>query len=215
MKTTLRHVAYQNIKRKIIYFELKPGEKILESKTARMLNIGRVPVREALAMLENEKLITKTNGYGYQITKFNEAELDDYFNIRAKLEHIGAELLIERADDSDISKMKKHLEKALIIYQQDNSQKIIESDTKFHELMYLSTKSDVFFQTISSLSDKTIIMRAAAMMTQKGRESSITDHVKILKSIEKKELNTLKDLLFEHLKFAPNYYKSIHPFGFL
>ena len=215
MKLTLRQKAYRSIKNKIIYFDLKPGERILESQIARTLKLGRMPVREALAMLENERLIVRSDGYGYKVKKLRDAEIKDYFEIRASLEKIGAALLVDRATDADIAKMKKHIEKAVGIYQRNDLYKIIESDTKFHDLMYLSTKSEVFFETISSLSDKTIIMRAAALQTQSGREMSISDHVKIMAAIENRNLKTLLELIQEHLKFAPRHYESIRPFIFL
>ncbi len=214
MKITLRQKAYRAIRNKIIYFELKPGEKILESKIAQSLKLGRVPVREALAMLESEKLITKTKGYGYVVTKLDDSEIEDYLTIRSTLESIGAALLIARITDSDIQKIKKHVGKSKEIYNHSDLQKIIESDTKFHDLMYRATKSEAFYQTISSLLDKTIMMRAAALHSPKGRESSIHDHIEILKAVEQRDLEKLQELIREHLKFAPKHYESIKPLLF-
>jgi DNA-binding FadR family transcriptional regulator len=73
----------------------------------------------------------------------------------------------------------------------------------------------VFYETVSSLVDKTIIMRAAAMQTKTGREMSIKDHIEIMAAIEKRNLKELKDLIHEHLKFAPKHYESIRPFLFV
>ena len=212
MKKTLRQKAYRRIKDKIIYFELKPGERILESRISRDLKLGRMPVREALVMLENERLISKADGYGYMVKKINDSEIEDYFKIRSSLESIGAEMLMQRATKADILRMKKHIEKAIEIYKGDNIRKIIQSDTKFHDMMYRSTKSEVFYETIASLADKTIIMRAAAMQTKNGRDSSIKDHVAIMAAIEKKDLKKLQNLIHEHLKYAPTHYESILPF---
>ena len=208
---TLRQEAYQAIKNKIIYFELKPGEKVLESQMARLLDIGRVPVREALTMLESEGLIIKTQGYGYLITRIKSKEIKDYFNIRTQLECLGAAMYLERATKSDKKRLRRHLEKARVIYHQNNVRRIIESDTRFHELMYLGTKSDVFFKTISSLADKTIILRAAALQTAEGKEASLKDHLEIMQAIEQSNPAKLKDLIAEHMKYAPQYYEAIRP----
>jgi DNA-binding GntR family transcriptional regulator len=214
LKTTLRQKAYRAIKNKIIYFELKPGEKILESKIAQSLKLGRVPVREALTMLESERLITKTKGYGYIVTQLNDSEIEDFLTIRTILEKVGAAMLIERITPADIRKIKKHVEKATEIYQGWDLKQIIESDTKFHDLLYRATHSDAFYQTISTLLDKTIMMRAAALQSQKGRISSLHDHIEIAKAIEKKDLELLQRLIHEHLQFAPRYYESMRPLLF-
>lgn len=212
MKMTLRQKAYQTIKNKIIYFELRPGEKVLESTMARLLNIGRVPIREAFVMLEKERLLIKAPGYGYNVTKIIDSEIDDYRLIRTSLELIGASLFIERATNSDIQKIKRHVQKAEKIYQNDDIRKTIEHDTKFHDMIYQGTKSDVFYQTIASLTDKTIIMRAAAMHTKKGRDSSINDHIKMTVAMENRDLELMQQILEDHLKFAPQYYESIRSF---
>jgi DNA-binding GntR family transcriptional regulator len=208
---TLRQKAYQAIKNKIIYFELKPGDKVLESHMARLLNMGRVPVREALTMLESERLIIKTQGYGYLVTRIKSKEVEDYFNIRTELECFGALLLLKRATEADLKRMRAHLDKARVIYMQQDIRKIIQSDTKFHEMMYLATKSDVFYQAISSLADKTIILRAAALHTSEGREASLKDHLEIMHAIGQKKPDRLHNLIVEHMKYAPRYYETIRP----
>jgi|AMWB02.1.fsa_nt_gi DNA-binding GntR family transcriptional regulator len=206
---TLRQKAYRAIKNKIIYFEVKPGEKILESKMARSLGIGRVPVREALTMLESERLILKTGGYGYLVAKLNSKEIDDYFTIRTQLEIVGINLLMKRATKSDLARLRLHVDKAVQIYQQKNIRKIIESDSRFHEMMYLATKSDVFYQTIQSLADKTIVMRAAALQSADGRQASIRDHLEIMTAVELRDMDKLYRVISEHLKYAPRFYEAI------
>lgn len=206
---TLRQKAYQSIKNKIIYFELKPGDKILESQLARTLKMGRVPVREALSRLEGERLIVKTPGYGYKVTRISDHEIEDYFKIRTQLECIGATLLLERATKTDINRLRRHLDKARVLYLQHNIRKIIENDTNFHRLMYHSTKSDIFYQAISSIEDKIIIIRAAALQTEAGRQTSLKDHLEIMEAIEQKNPERLQDRIIGHMDFAPRYYETI------
>ncbi|MFV0437837.1 MAG: GntR family transcriptional regulator [Desulfopila sp.] len=211
---TLRQRAYREIKNKIIYFELRAGEKILESKISQSLGLGRVPVREALAMLESERLLTKAKGYGYVVTKLANEEIGDFLKIRSALEKIGAEMLIERITDQEIRKIGRHVERAKEVYNCGDLKKIIQSDTIFHDLLYRATKSEAYYQTISSLLDKTIIMRAAAMQSKTGREASLHDHEQIYRAIEQRDLALLQKLIGEHLKFAPAYYESIGPLLF-
>ena len=162
-------------------------------------------------MLESERLLIKTEGYGYLVTKINSKEVEDYFHIRTQLECIGATLYLERATSADRARLKNHLKKAEAIYKKNNVRKIIESDTKFHDLMYQATKSEVFYRTISSLSDKTIIMRAAALQTDDGKEASLQDHLEIVRAIEKKDSRLLHEVIIEHMKYAPRYYEAIRP----
>lgn len=214
MKLNLKQKAYRAIKDKIMYFELKPGQKIIESKLALSLNLSRTPLREALAMLENEGLIVKDEGQGYTISMLNEKELGDYFKIRSSLELMCAEMYMARKTQGDVTALRKHVDKAVKIYASENVYEIIESDTKFHDLFYRGAKSQVLYQTIAGISTQTIIMRAAAMQTQSGRDSSIKDHLVIVKAIEDDDLEALKEIIYHHLHFAPEHYASLRAFIF-
>ena len=59
---------------------LQPGEKILDSELARHFNVSRTPVREAIQILERQKLINVVPGRATvaaeQITEGELAELD-------------------------------------------------------------------------------------------------------------------------------------------
>lgn len=214
MKLNLKQKAYKSIKDKIMYFELKPGQKIIESKLAVVLNISRTPLREALAMLENEGLIIKDQGQGYTVSMLNEKELGDYFRIRSDLEIMCAELFMANKTALEVNTLKRHLAKAVKLYAGNNVYEIIESDTKFHDLFYRSAKSQILYQTLNSLSTHTIIMRAAAMQTASGREASLKDHLLIMEAIEKNSLDDLKKIILEHLYFAPEHYASLRAFIF-
>ena len=77
MNNSLRHRAFEEIKRRIIAFELKPGERLIEGEMARDLDMGRTPVREALLMIEHEKLVECRGRMGYVVRKLTSKEVKD------------------------------------------------------------------------------------------------------------------------------------------
>lgn len=54
---------------KIIKLELKPGERIIETKLAEELGTSKAPVREALRILEKKKLVKITPRKGASVTE--------------------------------------------------------------------------------------------------------------------------------------------------
>ena len=50
--------AYELLKKKIITLQIKPGEYLDEKGLMKELKIGRTPLREAILLLKNEKLLT-------------------------------------------------------------------------------------------------------------------------------------------------------------
>ena len=53
----LREVVFKTLRNAIIRGEMKPGERLMEEKLAKSLEVSRTPVREAIRMLELEGLV--------------------------------------------------------------------------------------------------------------------------------------------------------------
>lgn len=64
---------------------LKPGQRILEEEICAVLGVSRAPVREALRMLERDRLLVVVPRKGAQVSGYNDTELHDIFEVRASL----------------------------------------------------------------------------------------------------------------------------------
>ena len=56
-ETSLQDQSYHTIRRKIVYLDYKPGEKLGVKQLCDDLDMGRTPVREALVRLAQEGLV--------------------------------------------------------------------------------------------------------------------------------------------------------------
>ena len=61
---SLVNLAVDAIRKRILSGELEPGERLIEERLTRHLDISRPPLREALRLLENEGLIVTLNHPG-------------------------------------------------------------------------------------------------------------------------------------------------------
>lgn len=75
MNGSLRYKAREIIKTKITDFEIKPGKVLYVGTIARELITGRPPVRDALLILEQEKLFVGILNVGYMVHKHSRKEL--------------------------------------------------------------------------------------------------------------------------------------------
>ena len=53
----LRDVVFNTLRDAILTGKLLPGERLMENHLAEQLGVSRTPIREALRMLEQEKLV--------------------------------------------------------------------------------------------------------------------------------------------------------------
>jgi len=108
----LRFEAFKEIKNRILFLDIKPGEKIVENEIAQSLKTSTTPVREALLMLEGEKLVEAHPRLGFVVKKLALKEVDEYFAIRKLLELFAVPLILEQITDDEIKVLKDNIKKA-------------------------------------------------------------------------------------------------------
>ena len=81
----LSHEAYNKIKLLILDNVLKSGEKIIQEKMAQKLGISRIPLIQALTILQKERLIEYNPRKGFTVRKISTKE----FGTKTKAEAFG------------------------------------------------------------------------------------------------------------------------------
>ena len=199
----LRFKAYNAIKEKIIYLDFKPGEKIFENVLAESLNVSRTPVREALLMLEHEKLVTCSDSLGFIVRKFNTKDVDEYYALRHAIEEFVIPLVVEKITEEEITGLKANVaEGQRLLREGSDIQAIVRSESEFHELLYRVAKSDILYDTISGLVDKFHWFRALALSVPDAARSSLSHHKKMIEFIENKNIGGFKRMMRMHLDEA-------------
>lgn len=97
---SLTAVVLDDIRRRILTGDFRPGERINESEIALKLGISRSPVREAFRVLEGEGLITTLPRKGSSITEISAQDVEELFEIREILECHAIECIRKRAKKS-------------------------------------------------------------------------------------------------------------------
>jgi DNA-binding GntR family transcriptional regulator len=198
----LRHQAYKLVKEKVINLELKPGDKVSEVELAKSLNESRTPVREALLMLEHEKLIVCDDSMGFLVRRLNKKDVEEYFAIRNVIEEFVIALVVKNITEEEIKGLRSNIEQGEIFIKEGDIRKIIRCETEFHEIMYRAARSDVLIETISPLIDKFQWFRGIALSVPGAATSSLSQHKRMLESLEIRDLKRLKRLMKAHLAEA-------------
>ena len=103
--------VYELVKAMVMDHEITPGAKINIEALARDLDVSPTPVREALARLESDGLVTKRSLVGYRATELLTADgLSDLFEVRMLLEPHAAALAARHATDGQMDRLESILE---------------------------------------------------------------------------------------------------------
>ena len=99
--TSLADRAYHAIRDMIVTLELPPGAVVDEAKLMERLGVGRTPIREAVRMLVQGKLVEVFPRRGVFVTRVDIGDLASLSEAREVLEGHAARLAAERATKDD------------------------------------------------------------------------------------------------------------------
>ena len=120
LKSNLSENIIEYITVKIIKMEYSPGERIIESKIAKELNISHSPIREALRVLERNKLVEHIPRKGVFVTELHETYVETLFEVVTELMVLVMKKMIKNADDNDIEKLKNITENAMSVAEKND-----------------------------------------------------------------------------------------------
>jgi DNA-binding GntR family transcriptional regulator len=110
-----------------------PGERIRQEDIAAQYGASRIPVREALAMLAAEGLVTLVANAGAWVTRLSAAECAEAYLIRERLEPLLLRMSLPLLDDAAIGQMG---ELATEMEQAASVDAFLRADREFHLASY-------------------------------------------------------------------------------
>lgn len=105
--TSLRQKTYDALKDLILTGQLKPAERISESRVAERLGVSRTPMREALMKLEKEGLVVGQRNVGYSVVDIDLSTVRDLLVVREALDAKAAELACTTATEADFDLLRE------------------------------------------------------------------------------------------------------------
>lgn len=108
----LREAIRDALRNRIFEGQYAPGMRLVERDLAAEFSVSRLPVREALRMLQQEGLVTEPATRGSVVAKLDADQVDDLFSVRSALEVLACRLAAERATDEDIARLAELVHQA-------------------------------------------------------------------------------------------------------
>jgi DNA-binding GntR family transcriptional regulator len=132
---TYREVAYTMIKDAILAGQLEPGQPLIEEKLAGLLKISRTPVREALAILEHEGLLTSFYKRGLYVHSVTRAEFIALFVANEAVEPAMARRAAISATNQQLAEMRAAIAMGVDCAERGDSAGFLRSGRTFHGLV--------------------------------------------------------------------------------
>ena len=142
---------YEELKKRIVRNEYKPGDVLNEIEISKEFNISRTPVRSAFQRLEMDKLLNIVPRYGVQVSFIDFTNMKALFELTSVLDPMATRLAVKNITPKNLERLKEVTDELETFCAADNYQKAIDLDEEFHSIIMDACGSSWLTATLQSL----------------------------------------------------------------
>lgn len=195
-KTSLKQIAYQKIKEKIINSEYASNSFMNEEFLCNDLQMSRTPVRDALGRLEQENLISIIPKKGFFILPLSIEEINMIYEGRILLESYIIRNYCQHLSEDSL----RQLEEILTVREDTD---YFRMDDLFHEEIIHQSKNRYLLQLHNSLRDQNRRLRLLIGRSVTERiQQTYKEHMEIYNKLLSYDAEEAARLMENHIRSA-------------
>jgi DNA-binding GntR family transcriptional regulator len=202
-------IVYENLKKRIINHQLKPGESLNESVLTKELGISKTPIREALQQLEKEGFIENIPGKGSFVSRISIQDIREIFEIREILECEVVKRAAMKSDPDKIEGIRKKFETES--NGDKNSRDQFKAGDRIHTFIFESFGNKRLLEYYKRLQEHIIRMRLYFFnqLHQERSGQSFKEHLEIMDALIAQDPPRAEKAMRDHLRNSTEYLKKV------
>ncbi len=193
-----RHI-YSTVRERIILGQYPQGSRLPEKRIGEELDVSRVPLREAVPLLERDGFVHSYPRRGAVVARWNAKAIDDLFDARLSLE-VGAARYAARqvARGGSMDALNVALKEAQGMVEAGDAYAIARSSTAFHEAVVETSANDLMMRLIQTISGR--ITWLFYLTSGLPAEEAFHDHVLLRDAIASGNDRVAESVAYAHIE---------------
>lgn len=195
---SLRELALEHLRDRIVDGTLKMGQVLSERKISDKLGVSKSPVREALAQLRDEGLVSIEPQKGARVFTLTEHEVNQICDFRQAIETAAFEIALKRNPKTlfkDMSRIVKDMSAARI---SGDEAKYLALDTAFHQVIFRNCENDYLSASYDRYVGKIAALRTHLSVLPRATDLSYQEHIGLAEAVQNKDMSEIRRLLTDH-----------------
>jgi len=198
---SLVELTYERLLSMLVTMRIAPGAHISIEALARQLEISQTPIREALTLLEAQKLAYKTPNVGFRAADLlTRQEVHDLFELRLLIEPAAAAFAAEKANDAALRSLADLAEE--MSGQQTGNElayaQFAEGDAKLHHLVAAASGNRFIAETVEGLHAHLHIFRF--LFKTNATAKAVQEHEAIINALLARDPAAAGQAMRDHLQ---------------
>jgi len=183
----------------IIQDRFKPGERIRERQLSEELNVSRTPLREALKILEGEKLVSLLPNRGAIVADPAPHEVRELLQVLGALEALGGRLAAENATDKEIAEIRALHFEMLAAFCRKDRLTYFKLNQLIHKSIIAASRNASLIETHEQFNARVYRVRYRSNQRNALWHEAVDQHEEIIVALEARDGELLADRLSSHL----------------
>jgi DNA-binding GntR family transcriptional regulator len=181
-----------------------PGERLTEKELGELLNMSRVPIREALRILESQGVVTNEPYKGIRLMQINKQTLDNVLDVRATLETLAATRAIQqgRNGGKHLARLEGAINEMRLMRDRGDAYGFASADTAFHRILCELAENPTLLALWQSISRQLTVIFGLSTLG-KSMDEIIDEHAKLVSIFAIGHLAATEAAIREHVLTQP------------
>lgn len=183
-----------------------PGDRVVEADLARQLNVSRVPVREALRLLESRGVVENMPYRGMRLMEVSRDSMRSLRKVRMTLEMLAASEVQERArhEPGLLDPIVDCVQELPEVAQAEDYYRTALFDIEFHRRMCLLTGNRALMQAWEPLALQLTIVIGLSTYLQPSLDDIVREHEELLSILQGGTHEDLEKHMHTHILEVPD-----------
>ncbi len=185
--------VYDALKEMITTRQLQPGDRLVPGDLANDMGVSQTPVREALAALVQDGLVTQYQRKSYHVSVVDPVTVKDLYEVRLALDQYIASVIVDRVTDADLDALRQLLSATF-----DAGTWDADSDSEFHVYLARMTGNTQFLGIYENVETRRRLIGKIAPRTNASPRTVHEEHKAILEALEARDPVALREASTRH-----------------
>ena len=182
-RTQLVHDVAKALRERIYSGAYPPGHALRQVQLSAQLKVSRTPVREAFRLLEQEGLVTATQGGGVRVITIDHQQMQDAYAFREVIDGLAASEAAGKAGSSALDNLTGIIEKqrrAIVPWAQSD---YVNANVEFHAAILELSGNSFLMRELPIIRMTSQVFKPVSHLGSERAAQAVDEHAEIVSAI--------------------------------
>jgi DNA-binding GntR family transcriptional regulator len=200
---------YEAIRESILTGRYAPGERLIETRLAAEFGVSRTRIRDALARLHTEQLVSPAPNRGLVVRPLSSRDIEEIYALRLLLEGFAANVAATNITIRELDELREshnrmsELAHSIDEFSENNRLPKIRSVTdlnnEFHQLIQRASRNSRLQALLHTIVSVPLVFQSFYWYSGRELTESCAEHGEIIRALEEHDGSRAEQLMKRHI----------------